>query len=353
MSPAKTMKAAVVVQPGRLEIRQIPVPQPSPFEALVRIEACGFCGSTDRHLIAGTQCHHPRDGYPAVLGHEAVGTVVAVGEKVVSFKVGDRVTRPVAIWPGERRDGLHSAWGGFAEFGIVRDRAALVAAGQEAYRDDYTAVRQHVAPAGMDAVDASLAISIAEVASWMWKLDGLGRRAVAVGGSGFVGCLIAFFAKLAGASAVIMLGRRDKPLERGKKCGADIVVNTTKQDARRAVREATGGVGVDVFAEATGADEIFNVGLGCLRSGGTLAIYGAPEGYRYTLAMKNAGGEFAVKLVHPEEHLAYEWVCSMIQRKLIDCKLFHSHVWDGLESLPQVLQAQQDGQALKSLVRIS
>ncbi len=131
----KTMQAAIVVEPGTVQVRQIPIPAPGPFEALVRIEACGLCGTTDRHLVAGTQCYHQADHYPAVLGHEAVGTVIEVGAKVSGFKLGDRVVRATSVWPGEKRGDLFSAWGGFAEYGIVRDRLALIDA-QDRQQED-------------------------------------------------------------------------------------------------------------------------------------------------------------------------------------------------------------------------
>src|ERR1700733_11269835 len=115
------MKAIVVVSPGKFEVRDVPMPKPEPFEALVKIEACGLCGTTDRHIVEGHQAHHPAEWYPAVLGHESVGKVIQVGHLVTKFKAGDRVTRPVAIWPGTRQEDLYSAWGGFAEYGIVRD----------------------------------------------------------------------------------------------------------------------------------------------------------------------------------------------------------------------------------------
>lgn len=347
------MSAVVIPEPGRVEVREIETPRPDPFEALVRIEVCGLCGTTDRHLVAGTQCHHPADHYPALLGHEALGTVVSVGDSVRNFKVGDRVTRAAAIWPGASRHGLHSAWGGFAEYGLVRDRAALVDAGHVAYQDDYTSLRQQVAPPDIDPLDAALAISLSELASWMWKLGATGDRAIAVGGTGLAGYAICAFARLAGARPIIALGRRDERLERARRFGADAGVNMTQGDPVDAVRRANGGRGVEVFAEATGADAMLGLGLQTLAPGGTAAIYGAPEGYRYTLPMRGAPGDFAVRLIAPEEYRAYHWVCDLIRRGAIDTSQFRSHVWDGLEQVPAALQAQANGAVVKGLVRVA
>jgi D-arabinose 1-dehydrogenase-like Zn-dependent alcohol dehydrogenase len=54
------MKAGIVVEPGRVEIQNVPPPEPGPGEALVKIEVCGLCGTTDRHIVEGIQVHHPR-----------------------------------------------------------------------------------------------------------------------------------------------------------------------------------------------------------------------------------------------------------------------------------------------------
>ena len=98
------MKALIVVRPGQLELRDIPRPVPGPREALVKIDACGICGTTDRELIAGTQPYH--NEYPAILGHESTGIVVETGSECRKFKVGDRVTRPAAIIAGVGRCAL-------------------------------------------------------------------------------------------------------------------------------------------------------------------------------------------------------------------------------------------------------
>ena len=347
------MKAAVVTKQGTLEIQEINVPVPDDYEALVKIEVCGLCGTTDKEIIAGRQPHHPAEDYPVVLGHEAVGTVVAVGDKVKSFKLGDRVTRPAAIWPGECREGLYSAWGSFAEYGIVKDGPVLIAQGHDELRDDFQTLRQRVIPRDIDPLDGSLAIGLAEVVSWMWKLNSISGKSIAVAGTGFVGYTMCLFAKMFGAGSVILIGRRKPRLEYGLKCGADILVDTNDGDIGQAVVGATGGKGADYFIEATGADEIFNAGLGTLRNGGTLAIYGAPQGYKYSLQMKKARGEFNVMLVHAEEHVALDWVCRAIREKKINTELFRSHVWDGLESLPEALRLQEEGKVIKGFVKIS
>lgn len=346
------MQAAVVSTPGRIEIQPVGRPEPGPYEALVKIEACGLCGTTDRHIIAGTQCHHPAAAYPAVLGHEAVGTVVAVGGQVRNFQVGDRVTRPVAVWPGEIRNGLHSAWGGFAQYGIVRDRAALIEAGHSAYHDDYTAQRQQVVPAGLSALDATLAISLAEVASWIWKLGPLGGRSLAVGGTGFAACAMCFFAKLAGTGPVIALGRRASRLDHAVRCGADFGVSLSNENAVEETRRLAGGDGAHFFAEATGADQVFQTGLRMLAPGGVAAIYGAPDEARYTLMLRGSPGDFSARLISPEDHVAFPWVCRLIAEGRLDPALFRSHTWHGLDSIHDALAAQEKGDVIKGFITL-
>jgi threonine dehydrogenase-like Zn-dependent dehydrogenase len=160
------------------------------------------------------------------------------------------------------------------------------------------------------------------------------------------------YAKLAGASPVIAMGRRDERIEMAKNFGADAGVNITKEDPAEAVKALCGGRGADYFAEATGADAMFVAGLKTLGPNGQAVTYGAPEKYIYTLDMKGAPGDFAVRIVAPEEHKAYDWVCGLIRSGRIDTSLFRSHTWQGLEELPRALREQSSGEVIKGFVRI-
>ena len=83
------MRAVVVTAPGRVELVELAVPKPGPYQALVRTDVAALCNATDGKLVAG---RFPGvDTYPLVLDHESTGIVEAVGEKVRHFKVGDRV----------------------------------------------------------------------------------------------------------------------------------------------------------------------------------------------------------------------------------------------------------------------
>ena len=91
MEISEKMRAMVFQEPGRpLELRTIPVPMPSPEELLIKVGVCGVC-RTDLHIVDG-ELAHPK--LPLVLGHEIVGTVAKVGERVSRFRVGDRVGVP-------------------------------------------------------------------------------------------------------------------------------------------------------------------------------------------------------------------------------------------------------------------
>src|SRR5512140_885754 len=82
------MKQAIMVEPGRIEIRDIPVSQPGPRQVLLRIHRIGICGS-DIHVYHGK---HPYTSYPVVQGHEFSATVEALGPGVTGFGVGAKVT---------------------------------------------------------------------------------------------------------------------------------------------------------------------------------------------------------------------------------------------------------------------
>ena len=96
------MRAAVLVAPGRMEIRDVPVADPSPTEVLLRVAACGLCG-TDFHIFSGHGNYHtdatgrivPLEESPQILGHEFVGVVEEAGKRVGDLHPGDLVVGDV------------------------------------------------------------------------------------------------------------------------------------------------------------------------------------------------------------------------------------------------------------------
>ena len=114
-----TMLAAVVTPKKTLEVRPLPIPRFGPYEVLVEMRFGATCAGTDQRVI---DHGHPRPlRYPGILGHESVGRVIAVGEKVTSFAVGDLITRVGAPETEE----ISSIWGGFAQYGVARDWQAM------------------------------------------------------------------------------------------------------------------------------------------------------------------------------------------------------------------------------------
>ena len=155
------MKGLAVEAAGKICLREdLPLPAIDAYQVLCRNVGCGICNGTDMQLINGQM---PFIQYPFVLGHEAVGQVVAVGEKVSSFQEGDYILR--SALPG--LPGCHSFWGGFAEYGVADDYAARLA--DHAGADIETSTRQLV-PAGIDPVEATMLITLKEVASALHRL---------------------------------------------------------------------------------------------------------------------------------------------------------------------------------------
>lgn len=265
----KTMRALIVPATGELQVADVPRPEPRPGEALVRVLACGVCTSTDWKVINGQM---PWAGPPPfVLGHESVGEVVEVGPGVTALKPGDRVTRPV-FPEGEP---LGTAFGGFAEYGIVADPRAQRSTERI---NDYNRDRQRVIPNGLSADATALSISLAETASVVNALPDLSGRSVAVAGTGIAGLSLTVWAKAADAW-VVTIGRRDKRLARASLLGADATVNSSSHDVVDATLAAAGGA-IDGVLEAIGDTAFADRLARLVKPDGWLVAYGAPPSGR-------------------------------------------------------------------------
>ncbi|MFF0463908.1 S-(hydroxymethyl)mycothiol dehydrogenase [Streptomyces mexicanus] len=280
---AQQVRAVVARSKGApVSLETIVVPDPGPGEALVKIEACGVC-HTDLHYREGGIS----DDFPFLLGHEAAGTVEAVGEGVTDVAVGDFVVLNWRAVCGQCRACLrgrpwycfntHNAKqkmtltdgtelspalgiGAFAE-------KTLVAAGQCTKVD----------PAASAAAVGLLGCGVMAGIGAAINTGNVGRGdTVAVIGCGGVGDAAIVGSKLAGASKVIAVDIDDRKLATAEKLGATHTVNSKSADAVEAVRELTGGFGADVVIEAVGRPETYRQAFYARDLAGTVVLVGVP-----------------------------------------------------------------------------
>lgn len=264
------MKALMAVTPGEIALGELDVPAPGEFEALVKMEACAICNSTDVKLahnefVPGT--------FPVVLGHEVISTVVEVGAKVKNFKPGDRVFRQRLRdehVPGEGR----SCWGGFAQYGLVADEWARrdVPYGPDPLPHDQQKLLPDVEPALATAM-----VTLMECLDCIGACGAAPDVSVAVVGSGPVGQALAMFAKLLGAAPVYGFGRRDVHAERFETvCGVDgyVAGGEFPEEVSRIVE----GGGFDLVVEGVGSADAMDACLRLAGEKGKVCVYGiAPQ----------------------------------------------------------------------------
>jgi len=291
------MRAAVLrPDSAELEVVEIPTPTPRAGEALVRVRACGVC-HTDLHVIKG-EVAFPR---PAVLGHEISGTIVALGEGTTDARglaPGDDVVGAFIMPCGEcdacgrGRDDLCAAFFGQNRLrGTLYDGQSRLALPDGSFLAMYSmgglaeyAVVPLTAltllPDGLDPVAAAILGCAAFTA--YGAVHRAGRvhpgESVAITAVGGVGSGVIQVAKAAGADPIIAIDVADDKLQAALRLGATHVVNSAAVDARTAVRELTGGRGVDVSFEALGHPATFRQAVDVLADGGRMVAIGIAAG---------------------------------------------------------------------------
>lgn len=266
------MKALVKTRPAQgAELREAPTPAPGPHDVLVYVRAASICG-TDLHIYRWDASMQRRIKPPLIFGHEFCGVVERVGSEVSAVRAGDFVS---------------------AEMHVTCGRCLQCRIGQ-------AHVCQNLKIIGLD-LDGCFAQYVKIPESNIWKLDPaipidygavldpLGNAvhtvlageiaglSVAVIGCGPIGLFALEVARACGAGACYAIEIKPTRLELARRIGATAVFNPQTDDVVAAIRDATGGVGVDVVLEMSGHPDAIRQGFKILRAGGRISLLGLPD----------------------------------------------------------------------------
>ncbi len=278
----ETMKAQVFYRPGEMRLEERPMPIPADDEVLVRVRACGVCGSDINYYFGKAAVETESGEGPTVLGHEFAGEIAGMGSAAAAsglFALGERVLGvPVQQCNvcEQCAEGNHnlcenkvtsgvSADGGFAEYTVIR----------------YTHVMK--IPDGVSFEEASMCEPLACACYGIKKLDvRLGDFTVIIG-PGSIGLMQLQLARALGASPILVAGVLDYGLEKAKSLGADYVFNTADKaspyytaDLAASVSELTGGKMANRVIIATGAKSALQSGLTISGKKSVVVFFGMP-----------------------------------------------------------------------------
>jgi L-iditol 2-dehydrogenase len=274
------MKALTLVAPSTFEFGEAPAPAPGRKEVLVDVKACGICGS-DLHGMDGRS---GRRIPPIIMGHEAAGEIVSVGEGVTDYKVGDRVTFDSTEFCGECPD----CKAGFIN--LCTNRKVLGVSCADFRRHgcfaDQVALPEHILypiPDGLSYEKAAFAepvsialhsVNLAPTPNENSTAPALRQECAVVVGAGLIGLLVLQALKARGWKRVYAVDLDDGRLALAKKLGAEEVFNAKQEGLAMKLRELGGGDGVDASFEVVGAAAPIDLAIMSVRKGGTVVLVG-------------------------------------------------------------------------------
>jgi alcohol dehydrogenase len=271
-----TMKAAVFVEPGRIEIQERPIPTIGPTDALLRVTTTTICG-TDVHILKGEYPVKPG----LIVGHEPVGVIAELGSAVTGYQVGQRVIAGAITPCGQCHsclDGKSSQCGGHAmggwqlgnsidgcqaEYVRIPNAQANLTPVPDALSDEQVLMCPDIMSTGFGGAENGH-IRIGDT--------------VVIFAQGPIGLCATAGAKLMGATRIIVVDGVESRLAVARQLGADHTINFHDEDPQQAVQRLTDGKGVDVAIEALGTQETFEACLRALKPGGTLSSLGVYSG---------------------------------------------------------------------------
>ncbi len=265
------MKALVLTAPSQLEFTDFPKPIPADDEVLLRIHACGICGSDIHGWDGSTGRRRP----PLIMGHEAAGEIVAVGPRVERWRLGDRVTfdstiscgacpycargevnlcdhrRVVGVAPVEYRQ-----HGAFAEFLAVPARIL------------------YALPNGLTYQQAAMVEPVSIAIHAVQRVRLAPNATAVVVGAGMIGLFVIQALRWAGASRIIAVDLADNRLALARELGATDTLRSDLMEVPAEVARLTGENGADVALEVVGVSATLNLAIASVRRGGSVVLVG-------------------------------------------------------------------------------
>lgn len=328
---------------GHLELREVPHPQTETGEVLLRVRACGVCGS-DLKIQDDQHPYTP----PVVIGHEFAGEIVEVGAGVSGWKVGDRVvseqhfkacgrcrqclTGNAFACSSKRAPGYFSD-GAFAEF--IKVPAWLL----------------HRIPDNLSFVEAAFTEPSAVAAHGVLDRTGIDPEdIVLILGCGPIGLAAAKMAQAEGASKVIITGvDRDETarLPKARELGIDHVVNVMKDDLDGLVNDLTHNEGADVVIELSGALPAISQSFQLARRLGRVGIIGQPPTDEIKIPYRQAMFRaLTVSFSYSSKYTSWERALSLFERGAVKPSQFITHVLP-LEEWSRGFDLSRSGEAVK------
>lgn len=268
------MKALIYTKPYCFEYSDFPYPTIGDDEVLIRVRACGICGSDVQGFTGKTGRRIP----PLIMGHEAAGIVKDMGKNVSGFEKGDRVCFDSTVYCNRCepcRKGLYNRCESRQVLGVSTPEFRRQGAFAE-----YVAVPWWIVskiPENMSFIQAALLepVSIGTHAANRAPISP--NDTVVVIGAGTIGLFILQAARIRGAGRVIVADINEFRLAVAKKLGADKVINPLKSDLRETIFKETENKGADVTFEAVGYAQTFRDGVSVTKTGGHLVAVGNLE----------------------------------------------------------------------------
>ena len=264
------MKAAVWLGDNQVEVREVPIPEIGPEEALLKVRAAGVC-ATDYHIISGML---KIGKAPNVQGHEICGEVVKINSTRTDIEIGQRCVVATSIGCGHCdycREGKQYICNDSSEIGYYPHNG-----GYAEYVKVPVSAIVPISDAVSDKAGAILESTVCPTESLM-RIGVPLAGSVVVEGTGPAGLAFIMVAKLMGTSKIIVVVRDEKSTIRAFKYGATHVVNVKlSPDPEKKIADITGGKKADVVIEATGAKPRIEQAFNYVKKGGNVILYGIP-----------------------------------------------------------------------------
>jgi len=307
------MQAAVMFGYNDLRVTEMPVPRPGPDEVLIRVQACAICG-TDPKIVAHGWPNNPPFGQ-YIPGHEYAGTIVALGEGIADYQVGDRVAVEPHKGCGHCENCIRGLYTTCLNYGNLaaghRHYGFTVNGGYAEYAVNHVNTLHRI-PESLSFDEATLITTAGTAQYGITRIGGVRvGETVVVSGPGPIGLMAAQLVKAEGAGRVILTGTRQERLDLGVELdAADVTINVKQQDVVKEIFRLTAGVGADLVIECAGTAEAARDAVEFTRKNGRVALIGIYQGdipinlnkvvqWNMTLAGGKAEGDWSLRRVLP------------------------------------------------------